>query len=296
MGDRGRRLRGAVAPRPPRPRRRPRQPAAARPRSRRPGHGEPSSADRRVRVARLTRRGRSELERLTRRSDELAASILDPLEPAEREELVAAMRTVKRLLTATEIDIRRVDAGRDDAQRCIAAYVAELNRRSERGYDPANGVSAEPHEMTPPAGLFLVAYRRGDAVGLRRRQAPPGSPVGDQAHVGRRERARPRHRPAATGRAGSRRDPQRRVDSHASRPARRCSRRSRCTARWATSRWRRSTTSRSPTTGSRSRFERPPHFRRVGRRVRRRRALPGMPPPGSRRHRAAPRRLRRHAR
>ena len=125
---------------------------------------EPSPADRRVRVARLTRRGQSELDVLGRRSDELAASILDPLEPADREVLIAAMRTVKRLLTAGEIDIRPVDPAGPDAERCIAEYVAELNRRSDRGYDPAAGVSAEPHEMTPPEGLFLVAYRHGDAI------------------------------------------------------------------------------------------------------------------------------------
>jgi DNA-binding MarR family transcriptional regulator/GNAT superfamily N-acetyltransferase len=125
----------------------------------------PSPVDRRVRVARLTRRGRSELAALVRRSDELAASILDPLEPGDRHELITAMRTVKRLLTAGEIEIRRVDPAGADAQRCIAAYVAELNRRSADSYDPARGVSAEPHEMTPPAGLFLVAYRHGDAVG-----------------------------------------------------------------------------------------------------------------------------------
>ena len=137
---------------------------------------EPSPADRRVRVARLTRRGRSELEVLSRRSDELAASILDPLQPADRDELIAAMRTVKRLLTVSEIDIRPVDPAEPDAQRCIAAYVAELNRRSERGFDPAKGVSAEPHEMTPPAGLFLVAYRHGDAVGCGGVKHHPGAP------------------------------------------------------------------------------------------------------------------------
>jgi DNA-binding MarR family transcriptional regulator/GNAT superfamily N-acetyltransferase len=126
---------------------------------------EPSPADRRVRVARLTRRGQSELETLSRRSDELAASLLDPLQPADRDELIAAMRTVKRLLTVSEIDIRSVDPAGDDAQRCIAAYVAELNRRSRRGFDPAKGMTAKPHEMIPPAGLFLVAYRHGDAVG-----------------------------------------------------------------------------------------------------------------------------------
>jgi DNA-binding MarR family transcriptional regulator/GNAT superfamily N-acetyltransferase len=136
----------------------------------------PSPADRRVRVARLTRRGRSELGVLVRRSDELAASILDPLEPGDREELITAMRTVKRLLTASEIEIRRVDPAGADAQRCIAAYVAELNRRSAERYEPARGVSAEPHEMTPPAGLFLVAYRHGDAAGCGGVKHHPGAP------------------------------------------------------------------------------------------------------------------------
>jgi DNA-binding MarR family transcriptional regulator len=136
----------------------------------------PSPSDRRVRVARLTSRGRSELGVLARRSDELAASILDPLAPADREELITAMRTVKRLLTVSEIEIARVDPGGTDAQRCIAAYVAELNRRSNKGYDPAMGVSAEPHEMTPPAGLFLVAYRHGDAVGCGGVKHHPGAP------------------------------------------------------------------------------------------------------------------------
>jgi DNA-binding MarR family transcriptional regulator/GNAT superfamily N-acetyltransferase len=136
----------------------------------------PSPADRRVRVARLTRRGRSELGVLVRRSDELAASILDPFEPADREELIAAMRTVKRLLTTSEIEIRRVDPTGADAQRCIAAYVEELNRRSDAGYDPARGVSAAPHEMAPPAGLFLVAYRHGDAVGCGGVKHHPAAP------------------------------------------------------------------------------------------------------------------------
>jgi len=135
----------------------------------------PSPADARVRVARLTKLGRSELAVLGRRSDELASAILEPLDPLERDELIAAMRTVKRLLTSTEIAIRPVDPAGADAQRCIAAYVAELNRRSERGFDPAKGISAQPHEMTPPAGLFLVAYRHGDAVGCGGVKHHPGA-------------------------------------------------------------------------------------------------------------------------
>ncbi|MBV9001262.1 MAG: MarR family transcriptional regulator, partial [Solirubrobacterales bacterium] len=126
---------------------------------------EASAGDGRVRVARLTEAGRSERTLLVGRSDELAALILAPLDAAQRDELVTAMRTVRRLLTTAEIEIRRVDAGSEDAQRCINAYVAELNRRSNIPYDPAAGVSAEPHEMTPPAGPFLVAYLHGEAVG-----------------------------------------------------------------------------------------------------------------------------------
>src|SRR4051812_21246890 len=59
---------------------------------------EPDTSDRRVRVAQLTRRGRSERSLLDRRSDDLARSILAPLDPDRREELVAAMATVERLL------------------------------------------------------------------------------------------------------------------------------------------------------------------------------------------------------
>src|SRR3954469_17584778 len=63
---------------------------------------EPDAADRRVRVARLTRRGRKERALLDARSDELAGAILAPLDDAQRAELLAAMSTVERLL-AVEI-------------------------------------------------------------------------------------------------------------------------------------------------------------------------------------------------
>jgi DNA-binding MarR family transcriptional regulator/GNAT superfamily N-acetyltransferase len=126
---------------------------------------EPSPSDRRVRLATLTKAGRAERALLVQRSDELAASILAPLGRTERDELIAAMRTVKKLLTFAKVEVRRVDPASRDAQRCINAYVAELNRRSKVAYDPAAGVSAEPHEMTPPAGLFLVAYLHDEPVG-----------------------------------------------------------------------------------------------------------------------------------
>jgi DNA-binding MarR family transcriptional regulator/GNAT superfamily N-acetyltransferase len=126
----------------------------------------PSGVDGRVRVARLTRAGLRERALLDERSDELAASILEPLEADQRAELVGAMRTVERLVATSLVELRMVDPERPDAQRCLRAYVAELNRRApERAFDPHKGATAEPHEVRPPNGAFVVAYLRGEAIG-----------------------------------------------------------------------------------------------------------------------------------
>src|SRR3954447_551202 len=126
----------------------------------------PSAVDGRVRVANLTERGRAERAVLDRRSDELAASILDPLDAEQRERLVAAMRTVEQLIATSLVELRLVDPECPDARRCLRAYVAELNRRApERGFDPRTGATAEPHEVRPPNGAFIVAYLRGEAIG-----------------------------------------------------------------------------------------------------------------------------------
>ena len=137
---------------------------------------KPSETDGRVRVARLTKTGQGERALLEQRSDDLAASILEPLTDDQRKELTAAMRTVRRLLTTPEIEIRKADPAGTDAQRCINAYFAELNRRSNVPYDPSKGVPAEPHEMTAPAGLFLVVYLNGEAVGCGGVKHHPGAP------------------------------------------------------------------------------------------------------------------------
>lgn len=63
------------------------------------------------------------------------------------------------------VDIRPVDPEHPDAKYCLAEYVAELNRRSERGFNPRVGATALPHEVRPPAGQFFVVYLDGDALG-----------------------------------------------------------------------------------------------------------------------------------
>jgi DNA-binding MarR family transcriptional regulator/GNAT superfamily N-acetyltransferase len=135
----------------------------------------PSDADARVRVARLTEEGLAERAILDDRGDELAASILDPLDSGQRAELVAAMRTVERLIATSMVELRAVDAAEPEAQRCLRAYVAELNRRApDRGFDPTKGSTAEPYEVRPPLGAFVVAYLRGEPIGCGGVKHHPG--------------------------------------------------------------------------------------------------------------------------
>jgi DNA-binding MarR family transcriptional regulator/GNAT superfamily N-acetyltransferase len=125
----------------------------------------PSPADGRTRIARLTRKGRKERTLLDTRSDDLARSLLDPLNGKQQRSLIDAMQTVERLLTASLVEVRVVDPLHPDAQRCLAAYFAELERRSKTVLDPATIGSAKPDEMRAPHGAMLVAYLRGEAIG-----------------------------------------------------------------------------------------------------------------------------------
>ena len=64
-----------------------------------------------------------------------------------------------------EIRVTVRDPREPDARRCLEAYVGELGRRFDAGFDPALSISATEAEMTPPAGLFLVATADGEPVG-----------------------------------------------------------------------------------------------------------------------------------
>lgn len=87
------------------------------------------------------------------------------------------MGDVEDTRTTAGVEIVPVDPEHADAQYCLAQYVAELNRRSERGFDPAAGVTALPHEVRPPAGQFLVVYRHGEAIGCGAVKHRPGAPT-----------------------------------------------------------------------------------------------------------------------
>jgi ribosomal protein S18 acetylase RimI-like enzyme len=77
---------------------------------------------------------------------------------------------------ASDVEIRAADPQSPDAVRCIGAYCDELDRRSDSGYDPAAGISAEPEELTPPRGALLLAYDGTEAVGCGAVKHHPGAP------------------------------------------------------------------------------------------------------------------------
>ena len=126
---------------------------------------EPSQEDRRVRRVKLTAAGRAERAELDHRAEGFARALLEPLSASQQTRLAAAMAEVERLLLASTVGIAIADPASADARWCLEQYFAELNRRFEAGFDPTRGISAHAHEMTPPAGLFLVASLRQKPVG-----------------------------------------------------------------------------------------------------------------------------------
>jgi DNA-binding MarR family transcriptional regulator/GNAT superfamily N-acetyltransferase len=121
--------------------------------------------DRRIRTARLTRKGRRERAVLDQRSDALARSMLGPLGTEQRSQLVEAMAAVERLLTASMVEIRVADPDHAHATYCLREYFSELDRRFNGGFDPKGSLPADADDMRDPAGMFLVAMLHGDPVG-----------------------------------------------------------------------------------------------------------------------------------
>jgi GNAT superfamily N-acetyltransferase len=138
---------------------------------------EPSLADARVRTARLTSAGLAERAELDQRADDAAAAILQPLSVRQRDRLITAMAEVERLLLASAVQVAACDPRHPDARRAVRAYVAELSDRFEGGWDPALSISAADEELTPPAGLFLIATLHSDPVGCGALKFHHGAPA-----------------------------------------------------------------------------------------------------------------------
>jgi DNA-binding MarR family transcriptional regulator/GNAT superfamily N-acetyltransferase len=126
---------------------------------------DPGDRDRRVRVARLTPAGLKERAALDRSSDELAESLLEPLNGTQRERLVVAMGDVERLLTATLVHVEEIDPEHPHARYCLREYAAELDRRFPGGFDHAQSNAPDVSVFRPPNGLMLVATLQSEPVG-----------------------------------------------------------------------------------------------------------------------------------
>jgi DNA-binding MarR family transcriptional regulator/GNAT superfamily N-acetyltransferase len=126
---------------------------------------EPSAADGRVRIVRLTATGRTERASLDRRSDELASSLLEPLDQHQRDRLIEAMGVVERLLSAGMVELAVEPPTTEAARFCLEAYFAELDARFDLGFDPERSISADTDELVEPRGLLLVARLRSEPMG-----------------------------------------------------------------------------------------------------------------------------------
>jgi DNA-binding MarR family transcriptional regulator/N-acetylglutamate synthase-like GNAT family acetyltransferase len=137
----------------------------------------PGSTDARVRMARLTTAGLAERAELDRRSDAVAESILGVLSDGQQARLVAAMADVERLLTASQVIISAADPRQPAARSCLLAYFRELADRFKGGFDPELSNPAHEEEMTPPAGLFLLATLYDEPVGCGALKFHPDAPA-----------------------------------------------------------------------------------------------------------------------
>jgi ribosomal protein S18 acetylase RimI-like enzyme len=126
---------------------------------------EPGAHDKRVRTARLTPRGAAERAVLDQRSDDLAASMLDPLDAPQQGQLVAAMTTVSRLLTAGAVTYALADPSTPAAQHCLREYFAELDRRFDVGFDPGRSNVPDAGAFAAPNGALLIASLWSEPLG-----------------------------------------------------------------------------------------------------------------------------------
>lgn len=126
---------------------------------------ERAGSDGRVRIARLTRSGLAELERINALSDDLARSMIAPLTPDQAQQLVTAMSDVERLIRVSSIEFAPVDFRSADAERCLQQYYAELAARFPNGFELHADDAPAAEELAPPGGCMIIARFFGEPVG-----------------------------------------------------------------------------------------------------------------------------------
>jgi ribosomal protein S18 acetylase RimI-like enzyme len=87
------------------------------------------------------------------------------------------MAEVERSLRASGVRFAVEDPASADARWCFAQYFAELDARFDAGFDPSLSITADAHELTPPAGALLIAREEGRAIGCGAVKFHPGTPA-----------------------------------------------------------------------------------------------------------------------
>ncbi len=121
--------------------------------------------DGRAREIVLTAKGRKEFGAYDGRSDRFAQSMLEPLDEARRQRLVAAMAEVEHLIRAAAVTITLESPKAADGRRCLQQYFTEIASRFDGGFDVTQGDPAGSMDLMPPSGSFLVARIDGEPVG-----------------------------------------------------------------------------------------------------------------------------------
>jgi GNAT superfamily N-acetyltransferase len=78
---------------------------------------------------------------------------------------------------AADVEVNLDAPGSADGRWCLDEYFKELAKRFDAGFDPAKSNPARDHEITPPAGFFVVARLDGKPVGcgaLKRKNPTTG--------------------------------------------------------------------------------------------------------------------------
>src|SRR5918998_588953 len=139
---------------------------------------EADPVDGRRRRLRPTAAGLAEVRELDRLSDLAAAALLDGVPTGHHERLLAAIAEVERSLRATLVGISVEEPHHPDVVHCFARYANELDARFPGGFDAAKSISANPEELTPPAGYCVVARLRGRPIGCGALKLHGAGPAG----------------------------------------------------------------------------------------------------------------------
>jgi GNAT superfamily N-acetyltransferase len=84
------------------------------------------------------------------------------------------MGDVERVLFLTSVTIVEERSDSSDARMCLRQYFAELSGRFKDGFDLSKSISANPEELIPPTGVFLMARIANKPVGCGALKARPG--------------------------------------------------------------------------------------------------------------------------